>query len=300
MPEKFMTYLERQIPLYPGVAPGSEGVQLEEKIFEEDWLYGKKKMIAKDTLVPTMIPMLPKGCEGPCKAVVVIAGGAFKRQVLNLEGTEIGEWLNSLGIAAFVLKCRLPVNMHARRIDVSLMDAQRAVRLVRAHAGEWNIDPNQVGVMGFSAGGHTASLLSTCYEKQVYEPVDEVDSLSARPDFCVLGYSAINLADERLAVELKQIVMPEFIQLVMEKYSTNQLVSENTPPTFLFETDDDRTTPAEHSLKYYMACRKMGVPAELHIFQTGDHGFGLGENGKQVFAWKELFVRWLEVLFGEK
>lgn len=302
--EHFLKYFEQQIRLFPEDAPGSEGMELKEELFSEDWEGGKKKIIVQNTLVPTLVPMFPDPKvlqeNEPCPAIIVIPGGGFRRQVMNLEGTEIGEWLNRQGIAAFVLKCRLPINSHEHREDVALMDVQRAIRLLRANAKEWNINPNCIGVMGFSAGGHIASMASTCYNVKVYEPKDSVDVYSAKPDFAVLGYPAINLEIEeagRAAQRQKgiQTEVAEYIRLIMGKYSTDLLVNQDTPQAFIFETSDDLTTPMEHSLRYYMACRHCNVPAELHVFQTGSHGFGLGDTRAQVGGWKELFLQWMKL-----
>lgn len=299
-----------QIQIYPGVAPGSEKLNIDEEWFEEQVSDERMKQIVQNVTVPTIMPFPGNGLDksdnedntgstlGKRPAVLVIPGGGYRRLVMNYEGVEIAGWLNGLGIAAFVLKCRLPVNEHEHRDDVALMDAQRAIRLIRSRANEWNIDADRIGVMGFSAGGSIASTISTCYDKQVYEPVDDVDKLSARPDFCVLGYPAVSAEVEVEARKRKgENAVPEYLMDVIRKYSTDKLVTKNTPPTFIMETDDDATTLSEHSVQYYLACRKAGVPAELHVFQTGKHGFGLGDNGElgQSGQWTSLFVKWAKV-----
>lgn len=302
-----------QIQIYPGVAPGSKNLNIDEEWFEEQIEDGRMKQIVQNVTVPTVMPFLGNCLDkkyndnsdgiagdivGKKPAVLVIPGGGYRRLVMNHEGVEIAEWLNGLGFAAFVLKCRLPVNEHENRDDVALMDAQRAIRLIRSHADEWNIDVDRIGVMGFSAGGSIASTVSTCYDKQVYEPIDEVDKLSARPDFCVLGYPAVSAEVEIEARKRKdKRAVPEYLMNVIKKYSTDKLVTKDTPPTFIMETDDDTTTLSEHSVQYYLACRKAGVPAELHVFQTGKHGFGLGDNGTQGQSgqWTSLFVKWAKV-----
>lgn len=288
--EKMEELLKTAIPLFNGTAPGSEGVELLETVFAEDWECGRKKIIAKDTLVPVIIPFIP---EKPNKtAVIVIPGGAYRRQVLNLEGTEVAEWLNAHGITAFVLRHRLPVNAHKAPGEVALVDVLRAVRLVRSRADEYGIESGKIGVMGFSAGGHLASLAATCYERKPLEFSDELETVSARPDFCVLGYPAISY-EVHISNPRSERDDEKHLKEYFKYYSTENLVTKDTPPVFLFETDDDMTTYAEHSVRFYLAARQAGVPAELHIFKEGEHGFGLGETRGRVAAWKELFLSWL-------
>ncbi len=280
--------LDRGIKVFNTTAPGSENIAFKEEVFEE--INGNNhKIIIKDTPEPVIIPFLAERGNGT--AVIVIPGGAFRRQVVNLEGIDVAKWLNSLGISAFVLLHRLPANDFPNREDVTLIDGQRAVRFVRANAEKWNINKDKIGVMGFSAGGHLASLLSTCFDKRVYEPADEIDRESARPDFAVLAYPAISLEAGKKATELKNVSM-DYMEALFTKYSTDKLVTGETAPAFIFETDNDKTTPAEHSVNYYLACRNQGVPAELHIFKTGGHGFGLSCEGNQEAEWKRLFINW--------
>lgn len=287
--------LKQAIRLFPGAAPGSEHVQLEETIFEEDWEGGLKKVVVKDTLIPELISFIPERPDENRTAVIVIPGGGYRRQVLSTEGVNVAKWLNTLGITAFVLKHRLPVNAHENPTEVPLIDVQRAVRLVRSQAGKFGIDRAHIGVMGFSAGGHVASMAVTCFERSVYEPVDEADHESARPDFCVLGYPAISYEVFLKSPESRQESSKHLVDTFL-RFSTEKLVTKDTPPVFLFETDDDKTTWAEHSTAFYLAARNAGVPAELHIFKQGSHGFGLGNTRAQVSLWQQLFVAWMHTL----
>ncbi len=293
--ERIKKLMETEIRLFEGKAPGTGDVELCEELFDEVINNRPCKVVAQNTLNPTIIPFIPQGDVRA--AFVVIPGGAYRRQVMNLEGVDVAQWLNSLGIAAFVLKHRLPVNGFEMADDVPLIDVQRAVRMVRFNADKWGIPKEKIGVMGFSAGGHLSSLVSTCFDRCVYEAVDEIDKESARPDFAVLGYPAICLEMEEYAAVLKNdpAGVPEYRRRFFEKYSTDEFVTDKVPPMFIFETDDDRTTPAEHSVRFYLACRKAGVSAELHLFKEGSHGFGLG-NTKTAGIWKELFVKWSEKL----
>lgn len=285
--------MENQIFLYPGKAPGSENVNIEEVVFEEEWEPNYSKRIVRGVTAPSIIPFIPEKPNGT--AVIVIPGGSYKRQVMNLEGTEIAKWLNSFGVAAFILKHRMPGDGHENAFDVPLQDAQRAVRLIRSNSSKFGVNLDKLGVMGFSAGGHLASTIGTCYDKRVYEPIDEIDNISAKPDFLVLCYPVISyrvLAEKTSKSSLGPSPIVEFFK----KYSTEELVTMHTPPTFIMVADDDTTTPAEHSVSFYLALRKAGVTAELHSFKLGKHGFGIGANRGPVKAWTELCRNWIEML----
>jgi acetyl esterase/lipase len=284
--------MENEILLFPGKAPGSENVHMEEIIFEEPWEHTSKRIIQGVT-APSILPFIPEKPNGA--AVIVIPGGGYRRQVLNLEGTVIAEWLNSFGITAFVLKHRMPGDGHEQALDVPLQDGQRAVRLVRSMT-QLGFNPAKVGVMGFSAGGHLASMLGTCYDRTVYEPVDSVDQLSARPDFLVLAYPCISLKgwgqDDRRDD-------PAPVKELVSKYGTDELVTEATPTSFIMVADDDKTTPAEHSVSFYLALRKARVSAELHAYRAGKHGFGMGTTRGPVQGWTAACRSWLETVIGD-
>lgn len=313
--------LEREVFLFEGTAPGSGNIELKEEIFEENTSDGKSKVIVQKVLRPSIIPFIPEKCNG--MAVIVMPGGAFRRMVINKEGVDIARWLNSKGIAAFVLKYRQTIDPHERQEDVSLTDTIRAIRHVRYHAHEFGIAPDRIGVMGFSAGGYLAALVSTCYGRTIYEPLDAIDAISARPDFSVLCYPAISaevaimdmIAKNPALVKIGSDIMngentsianmngtsadgasadganlsgantdmlrfvPESLRYrakIFQKYSIEKLVHKDVPKTFILGTSDDDTTPIEHCISYYTALRKCGIPAEMHIFENGKHGFGLG------------------------
>lgn len=284
------------IRLYPDIAPGSENVDLTEEYFEEPCIDGSKKCVVQKTKEPVLLPFYAAKPNGI--AMLVIPGGGYCREIVNNEGTDVATWLNSIGINAFVLVSRLPFDPHDHAKDVALMDAQRAVKLMRANCNEYGIEKDQIGVIGFSAGGHMAASLATCYDKQLYEPIDHIDHESARPDFCALGYPAICIEEELRALINRNtnIENPKIIRrlAVLSKYSCDELVTKEVPPEFIFDTDDDRVTRAEHSIRFYLACRKAGVSAELHIFRKGGHGFGLGKEEDEAHQWKQLFINWLK------
>jgi acetyl esterase/lipase len=207
--------------------------------------------------------------DTPAPAVMVCPGGGYNVLAIDLEGTEVAEWLNSIGFTAVVLKYTVPKNR-----DGALQDAQRAMGLIRQHSKEWNIDPSRLGVLGFSAGGHLSARLSNTCETRNYPAVDEADSLSCRPDFTVLIYPAyLGDADYTLSEEIT--------------------VTSNTPPTFIVQTQDDRNF-INGSIAYYLALKKQNIPSELHFFPYGGHGYGLRPSDKDVSRWPELCERWLK------
>lgn len=301
------------IRLYQNTAPGSEGVELTEEHFFEGMPDGSRKEIVQNVLVPGLYPYLSgKEAKG---AVIIIPGGAFKRLVMNFEGSEIARWFQSIGYSAFVLAPRLPLRPtagglktapHKKREKVALMDVQRAVRIVRRNARRWGYPADKIGVVGFSAGGFIASMAATCYDKAVYKKRDETDNISARPDFCVMGYPPINMKGQKAArrnrLRISGTETPakrrewHLEKWFLRKYGTDRFVTKHTPPVFLFETNDDTTTAAENSVSFYMAARRAGVPAELHIFKSGGHGFGLGDSRPLVGEWKRLCENWLSTL----
>lgn len=285
--------MNKIIKLYPGIAPGSEKLPEKETWFEEV-KGGIHKEIVTDVTSPDMIAYIPES-DKAMSAVIIIAGGAFRRQAIKHEGKDVAEWLNKHGIAAFVLKTRLPVLEHENRFEVVLMDAQRAVRTVRANAKKWNIREDSIGVMGFSAGGFQAALIATGYRLQVSKPLDAIDELSPRPDFAALCYPVIEKTARINRGDGTENPIEQYEKDLLDQYKPYELLHEDTPPLFIFETDQDKTTSAENSLIMYTAARAKKVSAELHIFSMGEHGFGLGEFEKQAGQWKELFLNWAEV-----
>jgi len=219
---------------------------------------------------PTITVFLAAKSQKPTPAVLVCPGGGYRYLAMDKEGTEIAQWLNSIGITAAVLKYRVPNNRQG-----AFQDAQRAMGLLRQRAKKWNIDPARVGVIGFSAGGHLAARLSTGYRSRAYAEVNAADRLSCRPDFAILVYPAY-LFQERQPRELVEEVR----------------VTAQTPPAFLVQSQDD-DKHVDSSIAFYLALKKAGVPADLHLFASGGHGYALREKKRPVSLWPKLCETWL-------
>lgn len=260
------------LKLWPGRPPGETGDFGPER--EEPPKEGQRKVLRLTGVTEPSITLLRP--DRPNGAAVLIApGGGYNILAWDLEGTEVAAWLNNLGITAVLLKYRVPRRDKESPHTAPLMDAQRAVRLVRQNAASWGIDPNRLGMLGFSAGGHLAILTGTHFDVQTYEPVDEADRLSARPDFLIPIYAAY-LGDPQDPFRLNSLIR----------------VSDQTPPMFLAVTYDDENRGAQAALLLAELKRK-GVPAELHVFLRGGHGYGLRPSADPVSGWPRLCERWL-------
>ncbi len=246
---------------------------------------------------PEMTVFLPSGSVATGQAVVICPGGGYHILAWDKEGTDIAKWLNSLGIAGVVLKYRLPVDeSNTISYKVALEDAQRALRLVRFHAKKWNIDPQKVGIMGFSAGGHLASTAATHFDKGDPQATDPVEKLSCRPDFVLLGYAVVSLADTITHHGTKQALLrSDPSSERMKEFSNERQVTADTPPVFLFLAADDKTVPPENSLYFFMALKDHKVSAELHIYPGGGHGFGLAiDRDEHTARWTQDAAAWLK------
>lgn len=242
--------------------------------------------------VPTLSIFIPKEAKPNQTAVVICPGGGYTHLAFDKEGTKVAEWFNSLGIAAFVLKYRMPTDLTMKNKNVGpLQDAQEAIRYVRQNAVKWNIDPNKVGILGFSAGGHLASTASTHYDDKVYESAYKV---SARPDFSLLIYPVISMENEITHKGSQTNLLGENpSKELIDSYSNEKKVTSQTPPTFLIHATDDTVVIPENSINYYLALKKNGVSAELHIYEKGGHGFGLGVADTSKF-WTSDCAEWLK------
>jgi acetyl esterase/lipase len=226
-------------------------------------------------------------------AVIICPGGGYWALAYKHEGSQVAAWLNSIGITAFVLKYRLPDDTIMKDKSIGPMqDGQRAIRIVRRHAKEWNINPDKIGIMGFSAGGHLASTLSTHYSEKVYEVKD---STSARPDFSLLIYPVISMDSSITHMGSRENLLGKHPSPKMVRHFSNELqVNKQTPPAFLVQSFDDTTVPVENSIVYALALKKYHIPVELHIYESGGHGYGLGRTNDTESSWPEACRKWLK------
>ena len=241
--------------------------------------------------VPTLTIYMPPNTTGPMTAVIVAPGGGYRTLSMNKEGRIPATYLNSLGIAAFVLKYRLgPKYQH----PTELGDIQRAIRTVRSRAPEWHLAPDRIGVMGFSAGGHLASTASTQFDRGKAASADPIDRASSRPDFAILGYPVITLSEPWTHQGSRTMLLGENADAELaRRLSTDTQVTADTPPTFLFHTNADTSVPVENSVHYFLALRKAGVAAEMHIFKDGAHGAGMPMNDGVLSEWPKVLANWM-------
>lgn len=242
---------------------------------------------------PSLTIYLPPAERAVPTGVVVCPGGGYAKLAMDHEGRQVAEWLNSLGVAAFVLKYRLGPRY---RHPAPLNDAKRAIRMVRSRAAEFRVAPDRIGVWGFSAGGHLASTLATHFDGGDPAAADPVERASCRPDFAILAYPVISLTTEFVHKGSRRNLLGEDPDpALLESLSSEKQVTPRTPPTFLFHTDEDKGVPAENSVLFYLALRKAGVPAELHIYERGRHGVGLAPDDPVLSSWPGRLADWLRV-----
>ena len=266
------TWAQDKITLWPSGAPLAKG----------------KEDVDQPTL--TVYPAPAANSSGT--AIVVCPGGGYRHLAMGHEGEEIANWLNSIGISAFVLKYRIAPYQH----PAPLLDAQRAIRTVRSRAGEWGIDPAKIGVLGFSAGGHLASTLATHFDDGDSKAADAIDRVGCRPDFAVLCYAVISFTDEAITHKgsITNLLGPEPSKEMLELLSNEKQVTSKTPPTFLWHTGEDKGVKPDNSVQFYLACVRAGVPAELHIYEKGPHGIGLGKKFPPAAQWVIQCEVWLK------
>ncbi|MBI3863066.1 MAG: alpha/beta hydrolase [Planctomycetia bacterium] len=267
------------VELWPGKTPGDVGIAGEEKsiTYESALIGGKTKLITNVTK-PSITVYQPVKASNTGTAMIICPGGGYHNLFWELEGEEVAAWLNAHGMTGIILKYRCP----RRPGDVKgepplgpLLDAQRAVSLVRGRAAEWGIDPARIGIVGFSAGGHLALATATNFEKRTYEPVDDVDRISCRPDFAVPVYSGYLKAKDK------------------NEIAEGLRIPEKTPPIFLAHSTDDSISDAEHSVFAYIALKRARIPVEMHLYATGEHDFGVRQNEKLPSSWTNLCLAWL-------
>jgi acetyl esterase/lipase len=280
------------IPLWPGTPPNR--IETDEKETRT------KSGILRISKVqqPDIAVYLPSKANSIGKGMLIFPGGGYGILAYDWEGTDIAKWLNSKGIAAFVVKYRLPdsrslIDPH----EVPLIDAQRALRIVRGTHERWHLDPDSIGIIGFSAGGHLASTLGTHFDQKTYEPSDSLDSLSARPDFMVLMYPVITFTSAAVHKGSREALLgndpdPE----MLNHYSTELQISRETPPTLLVHATDDTGVAVENSLLFYKGLKEKGVPATLHVYAKGGHGFSLATGDAYLHTWTDRVISWLQQL----
>jgi acetyl esterase/lipase len=268
------------IPVWPGAAPGAPANPAPEKdttTAKDNLIAGRPLVRLGNVSVPTLTLYKPQG-KNTGAAVVVFPGGGYNILAIDLEGTEVCDWLNKAGVTCVLLKYRVPQTGPYPKSSAALQDAQRAMGLVREHAAEWNIDPNKIGVLGFSAGGHLAAAISTHYDQRLYDPVDAADKLSCRPDFAVVVY-------------------PGYLALADKNFAPNADINptSNTPPTIIVQAEDD-PVHVENAVVYFMALKNAKVAAELHIYAEGGHGYGLRRTALPVTTWPDAVETWLRTI----
>jgi acetyl esterase/lipase len=246
---------------------------------------------------PTIAVYLPSQRNAVGKAMLIFPGGGYGVLAYDWEGADIAKFLNAKGIAGIVVKYRLPSDVSQKdKHLVPLMDAQRALRLVRHHAADFHIDPNGIGIIGFSAGGHLAATLGTHFADVVHTPLDAMDTISARPDFMALGYPVITFREGTHSGSKANLLGKEPKEEWLAYFSNEKQVTEATPPTFLFHATDDAGVPVENSLLFYTALKDKGVSATLLIYPKGGHGFSLAREDPFLRTWPERMFEWMESL----
>jgi len=241
--------------------------------------------------VPDLTPYLPPRERATGAAVVVCPGGGYQH-LADHEGRPVAEWLNTLGVAGFVLKYRLGPRYHH---PAPLQDAARAVRLVRARARDWGLDPARIGILGFSAGGHLASTLATHFDAGRADATEAIDQVSSRPDVAILIYPVITMGPGGHEGSRVNLLGKQPDPALVEELSNEKHVTKDTPPTFLVHTVADAGVPYENSLIFAAALRKAGVPHELHVYEQGAHGFGMGTKDPILGTWPDRCAAWLRV-----
>jgi acetyl esterase/lipase len=301
-----------ETPIWPGSAPDPQPVAGPEAFSsgrDNDFLVAGRPVAGITNVTqPTMTVYSPQGRNSGA-AVVVLPGGGYQGLAIDLEGTEVCDWLTSKGITCVLLKYRVtdvgdyPKSGPYPESPMALEDAQRTVGLVRFHATEWHLDPHKTGVLGFSAGGHLVAAISTHFEKRLYPSVDAADKESCRPDFAVPiypGHLTITAAEWDADKGRKKFVVrgAEHLTTAEKKFGLNPEVpvSRQTPPTFILQAEDDPVDSVNNSLVYYMALNEAGVPVEMHLYAQGGHAFGLRRTKFPITAWPDLLEKWLATI----
>ena len=278
---------QQVINLYAGIIPNSKSSGEEEKWEETNGI-----MRVSNITRPTLTPFLLPKDKANGAAVIIFPGGGYRINAISHEGTDVAKKLNEWGVTAFVLKYRIPNDATMQDKEIGpLQDAQRAIQIVRERAAEWNINPQRIGIMGFSAGGHLASTAGTHFNKEF---ILNGNKTSLRPSFIILGYPVISFQSDITHTGSKDNLLGKNpTQEKVDYYSNELQVTADTPPTFLFHASDDQTVKVENSVRFYQALVKHNVAAEIHIYQSGGHGFGMN-NKTTSDSWVDRLKNWME------
>lgn len=269
------------LELWPGGAPGPQtatGPEHDVTTVTDHEVAGRRVARIGDVSDPTITLYRAPADRNSGATVVVFPGGGYRYLAIDLEGTEVCSWLNSIRVNCVLLKYRVPDSGPYPKSAAALQDAQRAMGMVREHASQWQIDPHRIGVLGFSAGGHLAAAVSTHYEKRLYDPVDGADQLSCRPDFAIVIY-------------------PGYLAIAEKNFEFNPAipVTAKVPPTFIVQAEDD-PVHVENAVEYFLELKRAGVPAELHVYAKGGHGYGLRRTDLPITAWPKAAETWLHTI----
>jgi acetyl esterase/lipase len=272
-----------KLKVWPNGAPDSNGMTQPEETFE-----GKR---VRNVSEAEMFVYLPKKEINTGAAIVICPGGGYMIEAMDHEGYDLAEWLAGQGVAGIVLKYRLPYGHH----EIPLEDVQRVLRIVRQKAAEWGINPVKVGIAGSSAGGHLASTAGTHFDLGKPDSADPIEKFSCRPDFMLLLYPVITFDEEFGHMGSRtNLIGPGNKWELVQRYSNELQVTAQTPPTFLILADDDKTVPPRNSIEFYLSLKKYKIPAEMHIFRDGGHGFGMNKKNLPVDQWPNLFAQWMK------
>jgi acetyl esterase/lipase len=297
-----------QVPIWPGAVPDPQPVAGPEaaETSDKDFLVAGRPAIGVSNVTrPTMTVYSPKG-KNTGTAVLVFPGGGYQTLAIDLEGTEVCDWLTPKGITCVLLKYRVtdvgpyPKAGPYPESPMALQDAQRTVGLVRFHAEQWRIDPHKIGVLGFSSGGHLSAAISTHFAKRLYPAADGADKESCRPDFAVViypGHLSLSAAEWDARQGTKKFVVRHPANADRELGLNPEVpVTKQTPPTFLLQAEDDHVDNVDDSLAYYIALKKAGVPVEMHLYAQGGHAFGLRRTELPITGWPQLVETWLRTI----
>jgi acetyl esterase/lipase len=274
------------VAVWPDVVPGDDGTVGEERVRSPSEAPTKTAKWITNVTKPTLTIFQPAAEKEKGTGIIICPGGGYWNLAWDLEGEEVAAWFNTVGVTGFVLKYRVPRRVgQPERLPAPgpLLDAQRAVSLVRSRAKEWNLDSNRIGILGFSAGGHLALATATHFDQRAYEPIDEIDKISCRPDFALAVYPGYLIEQQPAGVETNKNVLAPYIRIPKE-----------TPPVLLVHASDDSVAGADNSALMYLALRRANVSTELHIYAQGGHGFGVRKSSLPCSSWTERCVAWLE------